>query len=350
MRPAPLGALAARRAAGLRRWRQLASSAKGLRAPVPLWVSSLERAAVTHRSRFAVELAAAEGSGGHRARALASPPYRVRCAMLPAPAGQSCRPSQSVSELSAAGAAVSWPLDSAGAAVRCSVRQIQLLPSQQPVSTEAHFVSDSVQAIANKATLPRVVIRHKACISPTTTTATLFRLYWQNLFITSLDLMDTKLLFAPKKGKEPTKAAKAIDKENAATLRFYLIMASVAIVAKFFLRPRLSSLSFAIIVQAASLYGLHYTAKTGTDLSVKGSFAERIKDVVITTAACCFLSIFSELLWLVWLWLPAHLVYSIWTNVIAPWIFQPAPEEAPEVAEKKRRKMERKMARAGHGR
>lgn len=87
----------------------------------------------------------------------------------------------------------------------------------------------------------------------------------------------------------------------------------------------------------------------GIDLNIKSGFADHLKDLIITTAVCTCFSIFSNGFWILWLWLPTYFAYKIWISVIAPWIFEPAPEGPPqEVADKKRRKMERKMARAGY--
>lgn len=169
-------------------------------------------------------------------------------------------------------------------------------------------------------------------------------------------MLDTKALFAPKKGKQATKGQKQIDDENKKTLKFYSIMAVTSIVLKFvFSSPFSTTVTtlmtlFAMIMQALGIAAMHYTAKTN-DLNLKSGFADNLKDLVITTAVCSCLSIFSNAFWVLWLWLPAFISYKIWMNFIAPWIFAPAPEDlAPEVTEKKRRKMERKMARSGYGR
>lgn len=169
-------------------------------------------------------------------------------------------------------------------------------------------------------------------------------------------MIDTKTLFAPKKGKQATKGQKQIEDENRETLKFYSIMAGAGLGVKFILSSPFSTTLttlltlFAILAQAAGLGAMHYTAKTN-DLNLKAGFADNLKDLVITTTICTCLSIFSNAFWLLWLWLPAFVAYKIWMNIIAPWIFAPAPEDvSPEVSEKKRRKMERKMARSGYGR
>jgi len=179
-------------------------------------------------------------------------------------------------------------------------------------------------------------------------------------------MLDTRSLFAPKKGKPPTKGQKQIFEANKETIKFYSIMAGGSFLFKFALSsPFSTTISsiltlFAILVQASAIFGMHYMAKPvisgpssaildgGIDLNLKASFADYLKDLIITTSLCSALSAFSNGFWILWLWLPAFFSYKIWTSVIAPWIFQAPPEEAPEAVEKKRRKMERKMARAQH--
>lgn len=177
--------------------------------------------------------------------------------------------------------------------------------------------------------------------------------------------IDTKSLFAPKKGKQATKGQKQIYEGNQETIKFYSIMAGITILIRLGLSFPATTTSwvlciFAVVVQACGIGGMFHMSKPtisgssktvvdgGIDLNMKSGFADYIKDLIITTSICTALSIFSNGFWLIWLWLPAFYVFKIWTSVIAPWIFAPAPEEVPEVAEKKRKKMERKMARAGY--
>lgn len=179
-------------------------------------------------------------------------------------------------------------------------------------------------------------------------------------------ILDTKSLFAPKKGKQGTKGQKQIYDGNKETIKFYLIMAFIPIVAKVFFSISTTSylnlflLVASIIIQSVAIYGMYYMAKPvvsgpsntvvdgGIDLNLKSGFADYLKDLIITTSICTALSVFSNGFWLLWLWLPCFYLYKIWVSVIAPWIFQAPPEEQPEVADKKRKKMERKMARAGY--
>lgn len=180
-------------------------------------------------------------------------------------------------------------------------------------------------------------------------------------------LLDTKTLFAPKKGKQATKGQKQIYEDNKETIKFYSIMAAASLLLKFILSSPFATTTsllltlFASLVQCAAISFMYYMAKPvlsgqsqtvvdgGLDLNIKAGFADHLKDLVITTSICTSLSIFSNGFWLLWLWLPLFLMYKFWTSVIAPWIFAPPPDgPPPEVAEKKRKKMERKMARAGY--
>lgn len=178
--------------------------------------------------------------------------------------------------------------------------------------------------------------------------------------------IDTKALFAPKKGKPATKGQKQIYEGNISTIRTYSYVAIASVSFRVLLLLIFGSTTskilitlFSMIVQAISIYGLFYMAKAvvsesktvvdgGIDLNMPGGFGDKIKDVIITTVGCTFLSLVSEYFWLLWLWLPAYYIVQLWINVLGPWFFAPVPEEAPEVADKKRRKMERKMARTGY--
>lgn len=180
-----------------------------------------------------------------------------------------------------------------------------------------------------------------------------------------MDTLDTKTMFAPKKGKQATKGQKQIYEGNMDTIKFYLIMAVATICLKLFLSLsttldlNLIMTIAAILAQSAAIYAMYHMAKPvvsgpsntvvdgGIDLNLKGGFADYLKDLIITTAICSVLSILSNGWWLLWLWLPCFYVYKFWVSVIAPWIFQAAPEQ-PEMDEKKRQKKERKRARAAY--
>ena len=68
------------------------------------------------------------------------------------------------------------------------------------------------------------------------------------------------------------------------------------------------------------------------------------KDLIILTAGSQVLSLFWDWFWLLLVLAPLRLVIMLWTNVIAPWVFQPAEED--EQSDKKQKKMERKMKRS----
>jgi hypothetical protein len=180
-------------------------------------------------------------------------------------------------------------------------------------------------------------------------------------------LIDTKALFAPKKGKQATKGQKQIYEDNKKTIMLYSIWAVVPLSLKLVFSSPFSSTTnlllflWAVMVQAIAIALMHYMARPvlsgpsktvvdgGIDLNLKSGFADNLKDLIVTTSFCTALSFISNGFWLLWLWLPMYFAYKIWVSVIAPWIFAPPPEgPPPEVAEKKRKKMERKMARAGY--
>lgn len=178
--------------------------------------------------------------------------------------------------------------------------------------------------------------------------------------------IDTKTLFAPKKGKQATKGQKQIYEGNQETLKFFTLMAVITILARllivYYKSPTYLNISFAIfaifiqVVAVGCMRSMCSKAVTsgkvvldgGIDLNLAGGFADYLKDIIITTSACSVLSIVSEAFWLLWLWIPAFWAYKVWSKVIGPWIFQPAPEESSEVTDKKKKKLERKMARAGY--
>lgn len=74
-------------------------------------------------------------------------------------------------------------------------------------------------------------------------------------------------------------------------------------------------------------------------------FFRHVKDIIILTAGCQLLSsIISTYFWWLWLLAPFRGIWIVWKNILAPYIFQPAPVST-EADEKKQKKMERKMRR-----
>lgn len=179
--------------------------------------------------------------------------------------------------------------------------------------------------------------------------------------------IDTKALFAPKKGKAATKGQKQIYEGNLKILMFFTHLAVISTlirIAILFYRSTtylaIALTLFSILAQTLSICAMRYMARPvfaggirnvvdgGIDLDLPGGFADKLKDIIITTSACSILSFFSDGFYCLWLWLPIYFVYEIWMNVIAPWIFAPAPEESTEASDKKKKKLERRMARAGY--
>ena len=84
----------------------------------------------------------------------------------------------------------------------------------------------------------------------------------------------------------------------------------------------------------------------GLDLNMAEGMAEYVKDIVILTSASQVLAIFSNYCYCLLLIIPSVALFKLWTKVVAPWIFAPAPEEANSEADlKKQKKQERKLRR-----
>ncbi|CAG0900987.1 unnamed protein product [Darwinula stevensoni] len=168
------------------------------------------------------------------------------------------------------------------------------------------------------------------------------------------------------KGKQATKGQKQILQENAETLKFYRNMIigsnSIYLFTNCLLRSTFPTGELVLFILAAAVFigsyqFMSYMAKPtygqsgalvdgGVDLNLEAGIAEHVKDLVILTSACQVLSLASLYVWLLWLLGPARGFYLLWKNLLAPWIFQPAPENQNE--EKKQRKMERRLAHARH--
>ncbi|OWR46338.1 transmembrane protein 208 [Danaus plexippus] len=169
----------------------------------------------------------------------------------------------------------------------------------------------------------------------------------------------------PQKGKAPTKGAKQILTENAATVSFYRNMAVCAglffniyvVVLNYesatfrkILMNVLVTVIYVICYQSMLYISRPHLTDTkqiidpGLDLNMEGGMGEHIKDVVILTSITHILAAFSEYFWLLLLLLPIRVFWLVWVNFLGPWFFQEAPQET-EQDEKKRKKMERKMKR-----
>jgi len=172
--------------------------------------------------------------------------------------------------------------------------------------------------------------------------------------------------FAKKKGKEGTRGTNLIAKENMETLVFYRNMI-LGVNGIYFVIMMLFGRSFYTLeITMFLVSALAYTCSfqfmrsighpkfaesggqlldPGVDLNMEGGLAEYSKDMIILAALTQFLSLFWDWFWLLLLLAPLRVAFLLWTNVIAPWIFQPA-EEDEEVNDKKKQKLERKMKRS----
>lgn len=176
--------------------------------------------------------------------------------------------------------------------------------------------------------------------------------------------VETKTLFAPKKGKQATKGQRQTYDENQETLKFYSIFAIIPFVIRWtlmwilaysFSTAEIILNTIAILCQVVAISVMYKMAKpvlsgqtvvdSGMDLNLEGGFADYLKDLIITTSILtCVTSVLPNWVAILWFWLPIWIIVKIWNSIVAPWIFQPAPEE-PDMSDKKRRKLERKMGR-----
>ena len=174
---------------------------------------------------------------------------------------------------------------------------------------------------------------------------------------------------AKKKGKEGTRGAKQIAKENVETISFYrnMILGANGI---YFTGMTLMGASYhtteiVCFLICALIYvgGYQFMARlgnptyspspdatktgalldSGLDLNMENGMAEHVKDAIILTAAVQIIALFSNYCWFLLLLAPLRAFLLLWTNVISPWIFAPPPEE--NIDEKKQKKLERKMKR-----
>nr|CAG4638843.1 EOG090X0IGL [Cyclestheria hislopi] len=166
-----------------------------------------------------------------------------------------------------------------------------------------------------------------------------------------------------KSGKQATKGQKQIVEENAGTLAFYRNMSlsslGICVLVYYFTWSNVTTLDIVLVCLASLVnFGGHrfmaYMATPkysetgqlvdgGIDLNMESGIAEHIKDLIILTSAIEALAMISRYFWLLWLIVPGYLAYMGWVHILAPWIFQPAPEGGEN--EKKQRKMERRMRR-----
>ncbi|KAK3085274.1 hypothetical protein FSP39_000941 [Pinctada imbricata] len=164
------------------------------------------------------------------------------------------------------------------------------------------------------------------------------------------------------KGKQGTKGAKQIAEENKSTLSFYRNISfgvnALYVVLQYILfwESFTALYIFLFLLALCAHFGcyqfLAYMGKgryttdghlidPGIDLNMESGMAEHAKDVILFTSIVQGLSIISNYFWLLLLVIPGRAFYMLWVNILAPWIFAPAPE----VDEKKLKKRERKAAR-----
>jgi len=166
-----------------------------------------------------------------------------------------------------------------------------------------------------------------------------------------------------KKGKEGTRGAKQIARENLDTIAFYrkmavastlVYLAGMVALGATFTYTELAMVAVCVIVFSASQYFMSFGTPRysgpdskelidpGLDLNMEGGLAEHAKDAFILTSATLFLALISDYFFLLLLLAPLQAFWILWKNVIAPWIFAEAPE--PDEADLKRQsKKERRQ-------
>ena len=81
-------------------------------------------------------------------------------------------------------------------------------------------------------------------------------------------------------------------------------------------------------------------ADAGIDLNDPQAFGEYCKDAIILSCGAQLLSlIWSKFIFLIAL-IPVYAIVKLWTKILAPWFFAPAPEE-DTMDDKKGRKQQR---------
>ena len=195
---------------------------------------------------------------------------------------------------------------------------------------------------------------------------------WRNQFLDNFSDSGYQLegkmqmeALAKKKGKEGTRGAKQIAKENAESIQFYrnmilgangIYFTGMTLLGANYYTTEIACFALCAVIYIAAYqfmarlgspkYNNNTLIDPGLDLNMANGMAEHVKDAVILTSGVQMLSLISNYMWLLLLLAPLRAFWMAWTNIIAPWIFAPAPEE-DEVDIKKQKKMERKMRRGG---
>jgi len=152
------------------------------------------------------------------------------------------------------------------------------------------------------------------------------------------------------KGKQPVKGAKQIKEENQQTYDYYvkLVCAAYGLYGTIYLifnglsTPgwlELTLLCASLAVVFLCMKTFSSMQSSNLNLNMSSGVAEHVKDVLLVTVGCQFLSSFSLYCWLIWLIVPMVAFYQLWVRILAPWIFAEAP---PEMTEKQKRKIERR--------
>ncbi len=172
------------------------------------------------------------------------------------------------------------------------------------------------------------------------------------------------------KGKQATRGLKQIIEENEVSrkfyMRFYLITNLVYVVLRYAFFWTSFESKFIIVYSLSSfvqllalVYMVHISQPVYSDDSESkkiidynmdlnmaggGNMCEYLKDLILLPAFVYLLSLYTNYAWFLLLAIPVYVVVKLWTTVLAPWIFAPAPEPN-EAAESKKAKEKRKTIR-----
>uniref|UniRef100_A0A914Q2E6 Transmembrane protein 208 n=1 Tax=Panagrolaimus davidi TaxID=227884 RepID=A0A914Q2E6_9BILA len=163
------------------------------------------------------------------------------------------------------------------------------------------------------------------------------------------------------KGKQATRGQQLIYDENRETIRNYFLAAAVVspivACAYLFLFEAVGTgfwigWTLAVILAGAAILFMMSMVKSGknekgkvtdagVDLNDPQAFGEYCKDAIILSCGAQVLSlIWSKFIFLIAL-IPVYAIIKLWTKVLGPWFFAPAPEDEQGVDDKKLRKQQR---------
>lgn len=160
------------------------------------------------------------------------------------------------------------------------------------------------------------------------------------------------------KGKAATKGQKQIASDNVETLKYYFYMIILfntiystivyfrhgnditnSDIARFLLSSAIYSFAYFVMKKMAKAsYNGSVLIDGGIDLNMESGMGEHCKDLIIFTGSIQTLSLFSSYFWWGLLLIPLVLVWKLWSNIIAPWVFAPAVQNEEQTKKEKKQK------------